>query len=506
MIEKIIEGIKYRLDEKTLTAEVIKKRGYKGGIIIPERVKYPVKKRGCKGSGGKEYSVNSIGESAFEGCSSLNSITIPDSVTSIGVHAFKGCSSLTAINYGGTIEQWGKITLDDEWNKKVPAKVIKCTDGSVDILPNELQQNPMYRLSMSSLELFHSNFLEWLFDIKHEAFLKCFDLTVHDSSTYTIEREYHLGTRDGKKWVTDIAVFENGNLILIIENKIKSTPSKGQLENQSALADIKAKGCKKVLLSLFEYSGTGLCQITAFRRIHPSTPHDFIPILYKDLLTEIRTNYASHSQFVPYIKDYCDMLERLQNIIDADPLVINWSGGYYTAHMFSKKLEIYDMMDAFRKYQAASLADEFENRFIANNTTGLPMTCEHSLNNKHACTTIAYELNDRLNVGVQIEHDQLRIFFENKDKNFNPDQLRKYWKEWLGNPLGEGNENQYCSYSNSFIYRYVKFENIIKTDDLCNRVKELLNKIIAEYRSGEIFKVFAINHSPTPPIYEIVHQ
>ncbi len=508
MIEKIIKGIKYRLNDGNDTAEVIKKRGYKGEIIIPESVEDSVKKRGCKGSGGKEYFVNSIaesafegcssltaitipasvtriGESAFEGCSSLTAITIPNSVTSIGVHAFNGCSSLTDINYGGTKEQWGEIILDDEWNKKVPAKVINCTDGSVDILPNELQQNPMFRLSMSSLELFHSNFLEWLFDLDHAAFLTCFALEVHNSSTYTIEREYHLGIdKAGKQWVTDIAVFENGNLILIIENKIKSTPSKGQLENQKKLA---GEYCKKVLLSLFEYS------------VIEDKLYKFCKVLYKDLIDKILTNYESHSQFVPYIKDYCKMLQKLQNILDNDPLVTGWKDGHYTAHLSSKKLEIYDMMDAFRKYQAASLADEFENRFIAKNTTSLHMTCEHSLNNKRACATIAYKLNNELCVGVQIEHDQLRIFFENKDKNFNTKQAQKYWGEWLGDPLGGGNEKYYCSYSNSFIYRYVKFESIIKTDDLCNRVEELLNKIIAEYLSGEIFKVFAINPSPHTP-------
>ena len=41
-----------------------------------------------------------------------------------------------------------------------------------------LNANPMFRLSMSSLELFHSNFLEWLFDLDHKAFLECFSLTV----------------------------------------------------------------------------------------------------------------------------------------------------------------------------------------------------------------------------------------------------------------------------------------------------------------------------------------
>ena len=42
-------------------------------------------------------SVTSIGDSAFQYCSSLTSVTIPDSVTSIDDGAFSGCTSLTSV-------------------------------------------------------------------------------------------------------------------------------------------------------------------------------------------------------------------------------------------------------------------------------------------------------------------------------------------------------------------------------------------------------------------------
>ena len=53
------------------------------------------------------FSVTSIGNVAFSGCSGLTSIDIPSSVTSIGNVAFSGCSGLTSIDIPSSVTSIG---------------------------------------------------------------------------------------------------------------------------------------------------------------------------------------------------------------------------------------------------------------------------------------------------------------------------------------------------------------------------------------------------------------
>ena len=75
-------------------------------------------------------SVTSIGDYAFFYCKNIVSITIPDSVTSIGQSAFYNCKSLSTITYTGTVAQWKAITRGTNWHKNVTAANVTCSDGS----------------------------------------------------------------------------------------------------------------------------------------------------------------------------------------------------------------------------------------------------------------------------------------------------------------------------------------------------------------------------------------
>ena len=78
-----VDGICYDISENNAT--VTQGGDYSGDIVIPESITFENSK----------YSVTSIGDSAFQYCISLTSVTIPNSVTSIGDDAFRFCSGLT---------------------------------------------------------------------------------------------------------------------------------------------------------------------------------------------------------------------------------------------------------------------------------------------------------------------------------------------------------------------------------------------------------------------------
>ena len=89
------DGIYYNImSEAGKTVEVTSgKNEYVGEVSIPETVE----------NEGIIYTITAIGGDAFDDCSSLTSVNIPDGVVSIGNYAFSDCSSLESVTLGSGV-------------------------------------------------------------------------------------------------------------------------------------------------------------------------------------------------------------------------------------------------------------------------------------------------------------------------------------------------------------------------------------------------------------------
>ena len=97
-----VDGIYYKVVDFTeLTCKVVNSGDenikYEGDIVIPSEVTYNT----------RTLKVTEIGYKAFERCTSLTSIDIPDSVTKIGSWAFSNCSSLTSVVIPDSVTEIG---------------------------------------------------------------------------------------------------------------------------------------------------------------------------------------------------------------------------------------------------------------------------------------------------------------------------------------------------------------------------------------------------------------
>ena len=95
-ISFVSDGLVFKLDSGDKDVTLIGFSEPMANLAVPAMVSY----------GGEEYSVSSIGP-AFNGCTSLSSISIPDSVTSIGFCAFNGCTSLSSISIPDSVTRIG---------------------------------------------------------------------------------------------------------------------------------------------------------------------------------------------------------------------------------------------------------------------------------------------------------------------------------------------------------------------------------------------------------------
>ena len=95
---------------------------YSGSVVIPEKVIYQ----------NKSYCVTSIGEYAFNGCTGLISVSIPNNLISIGEYAFMNCESLTSISIPNSVVYIGEWAFGSSGltSITIPNSVTSICDGA----------------------------------------------------------------------------------------------------------------------------------------------------------------------------------------------------------------------------------------------------------------------------------------------------------------------------------------------------------------------------------------
>ena len=136
-------------------------------------------------------SVTSIEHAAFDGCTSLTSVTIPDSVTSIESFAFSGCTSLTSVSISDSVTSIEEATF------------FGCTSLTSVTIPDgvtSIEENAFYGCtSLTSVTI-----LDSVTSIGREAFSHCTSLTsvtIPDSVT-----SIRSGTFSGCTSLTSVSI------------------------------------------------------------------------------------------------------------------------------------------------------------------------------------------------------------------------------------------------------------------------------------------------------------
>ena len=146
-------------------------------VVIPESVTYS----------GITYSVTGIGDYAFDACSSLTSINIPDGLNSIGDYAFNDCTSLlsihipdgvTSIGYGafrGCSSWSGDITIPDGITSIEGSAFAGCSSLTSIKIPNSVTSIEDYAFDACS-SLTSINIPDGLNSIGEYVFYRCTSL------------------------------------------------------------------------------------------------------------------------------------------------------------------------------------------------------------------------------------------------------------------------------------------------------------------------------------------
>lgn len=240
-----------------------------------------------------------------------------------------------------------------------------------------LKDSPMFNLSLSSKELFHSNFLYWIYLANKEAFRNLLNDIGFDTKSW------------GENWVAkreylnfDLCIISNDEkqerLLAVIENKVKSIPTLEQLAkyNDKIIKKFGETEPQRILLSLTEsIIKIDGWQYVSYQSICDGLLKECFQSNFSGYSKELINDYANFVQALitlaniwkedvvdnnTFLLDYNDREsknegENQEDVVSNNGQSINVSNKYSDA----KELRIHDL---YGKYRTAILKEKLEVR------------------------------------------------------------------------------------------------------------------------------------------------
>lgn len=375
---------------------------------------------------------------------------------------------------------------------------------------NELKKSPLYNLSMSSLENFHTNFLVWLGNTYPKETLNLLNSMLFSEKPIELVEgiEFFSQENCGKNCKFDLCVKKDRQIILILENKIKSYPTEEQLKKYNKGIEHNkgnfSNDCKKILLTLFP------CNLELEKLNWKS-------VKYSDFLNE-NNPFMSNLQIPSYheelIKDYFNLIKNLDIIITEYDKNITHTK--YDMYDISKKFKAINFKNIYIKYRTFELMNFIKKYVIEEkriDTIDIKFSTDFSNSNEGVINiekkyiieeTKTNNKKDNYDfiLSIQIQGSQYRYCLvclddkqENNKKRFDFAESLKEKKYWFNDTENKYNSrknnpyqdffkgNQYLSYKPDRIYQYKKIESF---ESNTNNLADVTYESISEQVSKDI--------------------
>ena len=356
----------------------------------------------------------------------------------------------------------------------------------------KLKELPIFNMSLSSKELFHSNFIGWVLETYPNQMAKFFIQNTNEKITDVKREEKNI----------DLS-FKIGDTLFIIENKVKSIAYKEQLNKYSGHEEVqKSTKVQCILLSLksstfFKETDEYIAKIDDIKKEFKNQ---------KEIKKEISWKYISYKSLIEYfekleisenyhnslINDYCKFLniidENIVQKIDFDKT--NLINLYVKGTKEYNNLEILDklrMHDFFQKGIFEDLANQLRIRLDDINNE---VTITHGMTRATGLLDVKVNYADDIIIGIQIQGNQYRKTIEGSEKSKVvelalkldekiEDKEAEYFKGMLPTKPNKKLDkydkhlsfNKYDMSKNLFLYKYIILKNL-SNNDLISKILE----------------------------------